>query len=877
MKRSQLFAALIALLLVSSGVSYGVTLDRATAVEADVCGGEDCGEEKSDERVSILDVLEPDAEALAALDENIDEDEAAGLDPDEAIGVDAKAIAEHDPALEKKDVVALDPADLLTLDERALTADPAALDEMDVEDVLALDREALAELDADVDPDAFADLDLDTALSVDPDVLFEIDGDVDLDADTDVDVSLVFAPNVSILVALSPAIDPEDVADLDAADLAGLDPADVAGLDPDDLEVPDADPGDVPELDPDDVAALDPDLDPEDVAELDPEDIAALDPDLDPEDVADLDAEDLEDLDPEEIAALDPDLDPDDAAALDPDDVLAPDDLDGLGPEALEDAQVVILLEIDPEDLEEFGLLPDPEQDVPGDAVDPGEIPQDAEAEGEPGLDVLLPDNDVVPGRVTPLELQVTNDGELTSGSTANREIVTTARDVRVEAEAEDPLEVETGEQSLGPVPEAEPRQVPIQVFAPADVDADEYDLDVEVEYTYVAETGPDAENVTVESETVSETLTVEVDDRGRFEIVDAATDAPVGGDGTLALELENVGDETVEDATVVAESPNERVRFGESPAESAYVDEWDPGEVETVEYDVGFAPDASERAYPIDVSVRFTDPDGVPGGETNLTAGVEPLSEQDFEVGAVESTLRVGERGVLTVELENVGPGDAENVVVGLPEETGPNVVPIEPEIAVGTLEEDDSTVVEFPIEIGSEAEPVPRQFTLPIRYRTDDGDRQVDESEDVFVEVADARDEFLLDVDEPEIEAGTSTTVTVNITNNRDETVTDVEGRLFADDPLDADDEAYVEELDPGETETVQFSVSAGDGATPRTYPISLDFRYDDERGQSQLTETFREPVTVTAASDDGWPLWPLVVGIGVVGIGLTVAVRR
>ena len=90
-----------------------------------------------------------------------------------------------------------------------------------------------------------------------------------------------------------------------------------------------------------------------------------------------------------------------------------------------------------------------------------------------------------------------------------------------------------------------------------------------------------------------------------------------------------------------------------------------------------------------------------------------------------------------------------------------------------------------------------------------------------------------------------------------------------MFTDDPLDSDnDEGFVEELAPGETVTMTFDLDADAGATPNTYPISFDFRYDDERGNSQLSDTTRVAIHV-AEAEGGLP-WLLIATVVLIGAG-------
>jgi len=81
------------------------------------------------------------------------------------------------------------------------------------------------------------------------------------------------------------------------------------------------------------------------------------------------------------------------------------------------------------------------------------------------------------------------------------------------------------------------------------------------------------------------------------------------------------------------------------------------------------------------------------------------------------------------------------------------------------------------------------------------------------------------------------------VVVRNTGSEPVSDVQAKLFVDEPISSDDdEAFVTSLDPGEETTLRFEVSADGGAAPKTYSAAVDFRYDDAEGDEQLSDTYR-----------------------------------
>ena len=487
---------------------------------------------------------------------------------------------------------------------------------------------------------------------------------------------------------------------------------------------------------------------------------------------------------------------------------------------------------------------------------------------GSPELSVTTPSATLTPGRTNELTLQISNDGDMDLGTAQTREIVTTARNVRVTADAGGtPLDVETGTLAIGSVTENRPGNATVAVNVPEDVDQGTYELDVELEYSY---THQQSGGVTIDrEETVDAEVDVRISDDARFEVVNVTTDARIGGEGTLEAEIRNVGADVARDATVAFESASSGLGFGDRASDAARIDELEPGETTTVTYDVAFAPGAPVREYALSGTVAFETSQGLQRVDESVSAGVVPGPEQRFSVTDVDSDLHVGEEGEITGTVTNEGPAEARNVVIQFAEQSQ-NVIPIERSVAVGTLAPGESGEFRLPVEIGEEAKAIDRTADIAVRYRNAEFETRAYQDVELLYEVQPERDQFLVEVDDREIEAGGQRALEVTLTNNLDEPVRDVEARLFADAPLDSgNDEGFVSELEPGESTTLTFDLSAAGSGTAKTYPVSFDFRYDDADGNSQLSDTTRVPITVVEG-EGGLP-----VGLGLVGLVAVVVI--
>lgn len=387
-------------------------------------------------------------------------------------------------------------------------------------------------------------------------------------------------------------------------------------------------------------------------------------------------------------------------------------------------------------------------------------------------------------------------------------------------------------------------------------------------------------------------TFGIEPQPRQRYSIDDVAHTVAVNDDGILTLELTNHGPLNVTDASVTVSSNDAAIVFGSGgsgeavqvqdvafeaadggqPTSEAYVGDWPANETRTVTYLTGATEDALVRNYTLDVTVDARDENDDTLASRERSFGFQPYAEQSFRLEGDDVELRVGEDRTITGRITNTGDLTVRNVVI-LYDSDLQNVFPREEQYAVGTLNPGETKEFSFRIGISEEAEAGPRVLEFSTRYRNPDDEVRIDDSQDLFVQVNDRRDAFEVRAADATFEAGSSGLVVVELRNTGDEPVENVRAKVFPDAPLSSgDDEAYVARLDPGESTTVKFELSVAGGAIPKAYPMSLDIRYDDERGRTQLSGTYRVPVAVEESSGGGFPLRLMgIAGLALVGFAI------
>lgn len=453
----------------------------------------------------------------------------------------------------------------------------------------------------------------------------------------------------------------------------------------------------------------------------------------------------------------------------------------------------------------------------------------DGTIRGEPDLEVFVPDPTLVPGTETELRLQVANDGSVGFGNPGYRDLVTTARDVRVEVEADDPITVETDRQSIGSVTEETPRDVPVTLTVPEGTEPGSYTLEVDLEYSYTAQYSPPHRSGVVQerTRTITKYVDVEVDDRGRFDVRVTETTAQVGDRGSLTATVENVGGEPAHDLEVALDATSPAISFADHARDAARIDRLKPGETATVEYDVVVRADASVRTYPIDATVAFTDPDGIRRTDAQRQTGLRPLAEQSVTVSLAESTLRVGETGVVVGTIRNDGPTEMDDVELLVED---PQFEPRSPRHGIGSLAVGETATVEFRGQVPREADAVPRRLAVTTSYDSPAG-KQLSTTDHLAVPVDQRRDEVSVSATDPQFVAGEDGTLELAVTNERDAEITDVRLELAVAEPLESDfRSAVVPSLAPGETDHVAFDLEVDSDAPASQYPATVTINYTD-----------------------------------------------
>lgn len=343
------------------------------------------------------------------------------------------------------------------------------------------------------------------------------------------------------------------------------------------------------------------------------------------------------------------------------------------------------------------------------------------------------------------------------------------------------------------------------------------------------------------------------------------------GSQTTLTIQLVNGGDgdTDVQTADVVRTTLEARdapltVRTG-----TTVVPRIVDGGVATVDFQIDVDKDAEPGTYELPVKVTYEHDDSVTTKTLSVTIEVEEKAR--FEITDENAGLSIGDEGTVSFTVENVGSKTAHDAVV-LYTGHGQNLHYDEIEFAIGDLEPGETTDVTYTVEVSDGAGAGPRRLSHVVEYVDDDETALKSTPLYAHVTVEKKQALFAVDPRETSVTAGSGTAITFEVTNQGETTISNINAKLFVENPLSSsDDQAYIDELGPGESASVTFQVAASGSAFEKSYPVSVDFQYDNADGETKLSDTYRVPIGVTIPEETGLPMTTIYAGLAALGLVL------
>jgi len=495
---------------------------------------------------------------------------------------------------------------------------------------------------------------------------------------------------------------------------------------------------------------------------------------------------------------------------------------------------------------------------------------------GNPELSYSVADDTFQANEEARLTVVATNDGRIEDGGIGRfEEQVQTARSVKMrvrEGQIDAPIDVKSGTVTSGSIGPGGAGEFSFNLEI-GDAEPGTYTIPVEVTYRHAraiiydeTPSGPAEIDYVWRDREETVDLTVRIEERASFDVVSEGTNRLFAGDtGSLSFTLENTGSQTAANASVRLSSGASGLFFG-TPANPAaetgvFVRSLDPGETRRVSVKVGATDDLTPGAYPVEAVVSYQNENDIGQRSDTLTTGVTVQGERTFAMSEVDtSNFRVDEsEATLSGRITNTGPAPARNVVVRMRDHG--TVMPTNGEAAIGTLDPGESADVSFTAAVTGDAEPGSNSFTFDVEYENAEGDVLTASNPIRKTAVIEPeRDRFEVSNVSTSVTPGGTAQLSADVRYVGDAPVSAVNARLFTSDPLStSDDGAFLGRMEPGDTSTATFRISATSDALPKEYASSIEVRYDEADGDTEFTDGMSIGVQVDEPS--GGPPVPLI----------------
>ncbi len=472
-----------------------------------------------------------------------------------------------------------------------------------------------------------------------------------------------------------------------------------------------------------------------------------------------------------------------------------------------------------------------------------------AGARGEPGLTAYLPDNSVTPGEETTLNLFVLNGGDIDyADSEASVSRVTTARDARLTLKSGNaPITVETETTPIGSIPDGVSNAISFEISVDESAKPGTYELPLEVEYRYTRQiSGAGSPVYSDRDETETLQITIEIERDARFKVVSTTADSFTDGTGTVELEVKNVGQESARDARLSLTSKTSELTFDASSTTETFVGAWAPGEVKEFAFEGDLAQQAGRHPYLLTAQVDYEDSDGEPRTSETLYTGATPGTRaSQFAIRNVDSNLKIGETGMLSLTVRNTENESIRDARLAL--------VSDDPKLTfagtkststfIGALPPDGTTSinVEARITPGADIRFYPVSATMTFVDET--GDTRTSDPIVTAVAPQAQSSQFAINNTTTNIAPGESGPVTLRI-ENTEEPVRDARLTVSSTDPKltftgNQKASTFVGTWDAGEVRTFTYTTNIDDRADVRQYPLSVSVTYTTADGETRESE--------------------------------------
>jgi len=489
----------------------------------------------------------------------------------------------------------------------------------------------------------------------------------------------------------------------------------------------------------------------------------------------------------------------------------------------------------------------------------------------------IVGDGKLHPGDDTAVTILIENEGKLTDfplneNTSQLLQLITTAKDLRIEIEDTGPIKVETvNPQLVGDLPSGRIAKATFRVKVDEDAKLGEYSIPVKLRYNKVmyAITSSGA-MVSYKEEWDVEHLKVEVVRKDYdFSVVSVDSTLKTGSEGIVNVVIKNTGNNKIYDAVLIINTtppliPNIK-------ATSAYLGDIDVDKTAKASFKVYVMDEALNQTYPAKLILKLKTSAGmsillsqsiglkvinsgffivtrvnslitstktIPGQQ----ASIMPMTSMLWQMRQISQIQQqnvqpiiIPSRGFVLVSIKNIGE-DVSNAVAIL--SFNNPLIQVENTPYIGYFKKSEGRDALFYVK--SKAPAGKYRACLMLKYRNELGDEEVSKRKYIEVEIKSTPPLKVERIETRNLGVGLKGDVYISIKNYLSDTITDAKFTIVTPDPsiTPLSSVSFIDELKPNESKEIKFRLSVSGEAISGPYELYLIERYSLANAQDLVS---------------------------------------
>jgi hypothetical protein len=234
--------------------------------------------------------------------------------------------------------------------------------------------------------------------------------------------------------------------------------------------------------------------------------------------------------------------------------------------------------------------------------------------------------------------------------------------------------------------------------------------------------------------------------------------------------------------------------------------------------------------------------------------------------------TLDAGTEGYLDLIVTNTGEENSNDTVIRIARNGNSPITPTDSNVYIGDFAAGMNNTCRFKVAVSRDADSQAYPLDVFAVYKDHNGDTVASGITTVGIPV---QRKILFDVEaaDTRIIPGTKKVVEVVYRNSGHTTAYNAQARISAVDPFTSnDDTAYLGDIEPGASAIARYELSVASGAVTKDYALDSEVRYRDSLDNSQISDTVKVPVKISAptAAETIISLVPVIIAV-LIAIGI------